>query len=167
MRPMILEDAAHLLELNRDPEVVRFTGDSVMSSLSDAVTIIQYLSTSQFKNHKTGRFALFLKDGTFLGFCGLKTHADIGVTDLGFRLRRAFWGQGYATEAAREQLRYGMEDLGLTKIVAHVLPANQASLRVLSKLGMTFMGLGRDGHFPSDYILYEITNQQYSACRNS
>lgn len=54
---------------------------------------------------------------------------------LGFVLARAHWGQGLATEAAREVLRYALETLALEQVAAEVVARNLASLRILAKLG--------------------------------
>ena len=62
---------------------------------------------------------------------------------LGYILRRDRWGRGYATEAAREMLRFGFERMGAHRIIANCATANVASVRVLEKLGMTREGLRR------------------------
>jgi len=55
-----------------------------------------------------------------------------------------YWGQGYATEAAREMLRFGFEDLGLHRIFASHFKHNPASGRILNKLGMRHEGCQRE-----------------------
>jgi len=62
--------------------------------------------------------------------------------EVGYHLARAFWGRGYATEAARACVRFGFEQLNLERIVAVVQPANVASRRVLEKCGLTYTGMG-------------------------
>jgi RimJ/RimL family protein N-acetyltransferase len=62
--------------------------------------------------------------------------AGIGIAS---RLGRAYWGRGYASEAARAALDYGFGELGLAEIVAVTVPANQRSRRVMERLGMTRM----------------------------
>jgi RimJ/RimL family protein N-acetyltransferase len=83
-----------------------------------------------------------------IGDCGLipipfsgqggKRGPDI---ELGYRLGAAHWGRGYATEAARAVLKFGIEDLGLDRIVAVTHPENHASKRVLVKTGFSDRGL--------------------------
>ena len=77
----------------------------------------------------------------FIGVVGLESvsyeaHFTPAV-EVAWRLARAYWGRGYATEAARAALDYGFEQLGLTEIVALTVPANQRSRRVMERLGMT------------------------------
>jgi RimJ/RimL family protein N-acetyltransferase len=74
----------------------------------------------------------------FAGVAGLnETRHVAGAVEVSWRLAREHWGYGYATEAAREALRYGFEQLGLNEIVAMTVPANKRSLRVMERLGMT------------------------------
>jgi ribosomal-protein-alanine N-acetyltransferase len=162
LRPMKIEDASHLFELNLDPEVVRYTGDTSCASISDALKIITDLSHPQFKNYKMGRFSVLLHDGTYLGWCGLKIHPDYdNEVDLGYRFHRRFWGMGYATEASLACLKYGFEELGLTRIVAKVMPANVGSIKVVQKLGMTFRGLGTNPTDPTGLIVYDIKAEEF------
>jgi ribosomal-protein-alanine N-acetyltransferase len=56
--------------------------------------------------------------------------------EIGWRLAAEFWNRGYATEAAREAMRFGFEELRLTEIVSLTVPANLPSRRVMEKIGM-------------------------------
>ncbi len=80
------------------------------------------------------------RSGAFIGSVGLvpvpyHTHYTPAV-EVGWRLARDFWGQGYATEAAEAALRFGFERLGLREIVANTAVDNAASQRVMRRLGM-------------------------------
>lgn len=74
--------------------------------------------------------------GAFIGFCGLHRPGFMPVVEIGWRLARAHWGNGYATEAGRIALAHGFETLALDEIVAFVLPANARSRAVCERLGM-------------------------------
>jgi ribosomal-protein-alanine N-acetyltransferase len=133
---MVPSDAEEAFALNGDPEVVRYTGDGPFASVEAARAFL--LSYRDYRAHGYGRWAMRRReDGAFLGWCGLKYHPDTGETDLGYRLHRRYWGQGYATEAGRACLNYGFGKLGLSRIVAHVVRAHLASIRVLEKCGMS------------------------------
>ena len=71
----------------------------------------------------------------FAGFCGIKPASGDRI-EIGWRLARYAWGHGYAIEAARAALGFGWE-LGLSEIVAFVLPTNRRSVGVATRLGMT------------------------------
>ena len=74
--------------------------------------------------------------GRLMGRCGLQWLPDTGEVEVDYILGRAFWGQGFATEAARAGLRYGFEELALERVVGISHVDNIASQRVLEKLGM-------------------------------
>lgn len=75
-------------------------------------------------------------DGELMGRCGLQYLAELDEVEVDFILGRAFWGQGFGTEAARASVRYGFEELGLPRVVGIAHVENGASQRVLEKLGM-------------------------------
>ena len=79
-------------------------------------------------------------DGRQIGGIGLRVDPQHHHAELGYWLGVAFWGKGYATEAAQEILRYGFEDLGLHRIFASHFKHNPSSGRILKKLGMRYEG---------------------------
>jgi ribosomal-protein-alanine N-acetyltransferase len=85
--------------------------------------------------------------GELVGDCSLHLDTGFGEWELSYGLRRDRWGIGYATEAARACVRHGFENMGLTKIVADVDPANTASARVLEKCGFERVGELDDGRW--------------------
>lgn len=76
----------------------------------------------------------------FAGFVGLNVPVYdapwVPAVEIGWRLPRAAWGQGLATEAAQAALDFGFERLGLSEVVAITVPANTPSRRVMERLGM-------------------------------
>jgi RimJ/RimL family protein N-acetyltransferase len=120
--------------------VLQHTGDSPFTSIAEAQQFLE--GYRDYELYGCGRWALFLKpQEEFIGWCGLKVHDEEWV-DLGFRLMRAYWNQGYATEAAWESLRIGFEVLGFRQIIGRAAVANKASLRVLENVGMRFWRWG-------------------------
>jgi len=76
-----------------------------------------------------------------MGYCGLFYFPDVGgqpETEIGYRLARAYWGRGYATEAARAVRDYAFDTLRLQRLIAMIDPQNGASIRVAEKLGMVY-----------------------------
>jgi [ribosomal protein S5]-alanine N-acetyltransferase len=91
------------------------------------------------------RLAITLrKDGRLCGGIGLRLALEHQQAELGYWLGVPYWGQGYATEAARVVLRYGFENLGLHRIFASHFKHNPASGRILVKLGMRYEGCQRE-----------------------
>jgi ribosomal-protein-alanine N-acetyltransferase len=165
LRPMKSEDAYHLFQLNSDPEVVKFTGDGVSLNVADAQRILSDIVFPQYQKYKMGRFTVLLKDGTYLGWCGLKYFPETDEVDLGYRLLKRFWGQGFATEASFCSLKYGFEELNLKRILARAMPENLASIKVIQKVGMTFRGMGQEANYPRSFALYDITNKEFEICK--
>ena len=98
-----------------------------------------------------GMLATVLKeDGRYIGRTGLypfRTDAGVivpGEATLAFYLARPHWGRGLATEAGRAYVEHGFRDLGLTKIHAGMNAANLASVRVIEKLGFSWVRSGGD-----------------------
>lgn len=167
IRPAVMEDAYNLFTLNSDPEVVRYTGDASFTSMMDAQNIIKERMIAQFDKHKMSRFMVFLKDGTFIGWSGLKYFPETNEVDLGYRFMKKFWGKGYATESSKAWLKHGFEILNLPKIIAKAMPENTASIKVMQKLGMTFRGYVHDPTDPMPLVLFDITKAEYLKCADS
>lgn len=155
LRTFSMKDALLFYELNKDPEVTRFTGDPV-TSLVHAEKVLREAILPQYSLYKHGRWAVLLKPGLdFLGYCGLKRRPERDEIDLGYRFMKKFWGNGYATEAAKACLEYGFINLGLKKITGRAMPENIASIKVLENCGMLFScNEIVDGHFSKTYIAF-------------
>lgn len=142
LREHTINDAPSLLDLNSDPEVTRYTGDGPLKDLEEAKRILNDIILPQYPN-RMGRWAVHLKaDDTFIGWCGLKYIAELDEIDLGYRYFKKYWGQGYATEAAKATMDYGINVLQLERIVGRAAVDNHNSIRVLQKAGMQFTGSG-------------------------
>jgi ribosomal-protein-alanine N-acetyltransferase len=123
LRTFTEKDAELIYQLNLDPEVTRYTLDPVKDELH-AKEILEKTILPQYDLYNHGRWAVHIKP----------------EIDLGYRFMRKSWGQGYATEAAAACLQYGFKALGLKRIVGRALPENEASLQVLTKCGMQYLG---------------------------
>ena len=140
LRTFTKEDAPLIYKLNLDPEVTRYTLDPV-SDIEQAMTILEKTILPQYSLYNYGRWAVHTKPGhEFIGWCGLKSRPELNEIDLGYRFMKKAWGHGYATEAAFACIKYGFEKLGLQRIVGRSLPGNLASIRVLEKCGMNYLG---------------------------
>ena len=124
-----------------------------MINIAAAKKIISDIILPQYKN-KIGRWAVHLKSNDeFIGWCGLKFIAEDNETDLGYRFFQKHWSKGYATESAEAVIEYGKK-LELKNIIAKVAKENIASLRVIKKLGMTYLKDDMCAHDPAEvYIL--------------
>ena len=95
------DDAPFLVQLNQDPEVVRYTGDEAFSSVDEAMAVVQSL-IEQWQARQLGRLLVVERSSKRpVGWCGLKWSESEQGVDLGFRFLRSVWGRGYATEAGQ------------------------------------------------------------------
>lgn len=121
-----------------NPQVTRYIGDG---QTWDDERIQQWV-IRQIDNYAEHGFALWKlvekKSGRLIGFCGLQYLADTGEIEIGWWLAEDCWGKGFATEAAKSVLKYGMEPLQLKRIIAIAHSENRASINVMKKLGMKF-----------------------------
>ena len=131
-------DLNALAEINRDPEVMRYTGNgNPVSREETEERLHSYLK--HWRQYRFGlRAAVHRDHHTLIGFCGLQFIADAPEIEIGFRLAKRYWGQGLATEAATATLRHGLAILGLDRIVGLAHPENIASQRVLEKSGLIY-----------------------------
>jgi RimJ/RimL family protein N-acetyltransferase len=125
--------------LNADPDVMESLPRLLSQDESDAMV-------QRILNHRDQHgFSLWAVEvpgiEPFIGFTGLtvpKFDAPfMPCVEIGWRLARHAWGQGYATEAALAALKFGFEDLGLASIVSFTVPLNRRSWRVMERIGMT------------------------------
>jgi len=135
IRPLVPADAAALFRILGDAEVMRFSVGGAHQSVADTLRWIERAMRHQAK-HGFAMFALACRGGSdIIGKCGLEVLPD-GRIEIGYRVRRDKWDQGYATEAARAWLDYGFSALGVTRVVAMIEKANHRSVRVAEKIGM-------------------------------
>jgi RimJ/RimL family protein N-acetyltransferase len=141
LRTFTENDAQLIYDLNLDPDVTRYTGDPI-KDLEHARKVLERVILPQYPLYNHGRWAVHTKPNLeFIGWCGLKTRPERdNEIDLGYRFLKSSWGKGYATEAAYACLKYGFEKLGLPRIVGRAMPQNGASLKVLEKIGMNYIG---------------------------
>jgi [ribosomal protein S5]-alanine N-acetyltransferase len=118
------------------------------------------------------RRALILREtGRLIGGAGLNVEESHCRAELGYWIGLPYWGQGYATEAASALVCYGFEELRLHRIFASHFRGNEASARVLKRLGMHFEGSQRE-HICKweqfiDLELYGMLRQDWNAVKSS
>ncbi|MBB0245160.1 GNAT family N-acetyltransferase [Streptomyces alkaliphilus] len=134
------EDIAPMAAINADPEVMRWIGDGSVRDIESTRAGIEAMERD-WETDGFGLFAVELADtGEPAGFTGLAVPRFLPevlpAVEVGWRLGRPFQGRGLATEAARAALRFGFERCGLRRIVSIAQVGNDASERVMAKLGM-------------------------------
>lgn len=166
LRPPTPEDLDAFAAIFADPEVMRFIGDGTPRPRDDVAARL-HRAAELYRQTGFCFFAVELREtGEVIGDCGIIPIARSGTDwndysqrgpeiELGYRLARAHWGRGYATEAAREAVRYAFQDLRLDHLIGVTDPGNVASQRVLQKCGMTHSGR-TDRFYDTTVELYEL-----------
>jgi len=154
-----------------DPEAVRYMEWGPNSEAQTRGYIESLLIGLQADQRRSFDLAVTLRaDGRLIGGCGFHiSHPYNRAGWLGYIFRRDSWGQGYATETARELLRLGFDRFGLHRIFATCDPRNLGSAHVLEKIGMRREGHLRDNKWQKgqwrDSLLYAILEHEFRALK--
>ena len=153
-RPLELSDAEDMFAMDKNPAVHKYLWQKPFETIEESIKVIEYVQ-AQYETNKIGRLATIIKEtGEFIGWTGIKfvdNHIENGNTnfyDYGYRLNEKFWGKGYATEATKLWLDYGLNQMNIDKIHAYTHSENGPSNAVLKKTGMKFM----EGYIAEDGV---------------
>ena len=140
LRELLLTDVEGMFLLDSDPEVHRYLGNEPVTSKEEIEEIIRFIRR-QYVDNGIGRWAVIEKrTEDFIGWAGLKLVTEpinnrVNFYDLGYRLRKEYWGKGIATEASKALVSYAFDTLKTDSIHAIVECGNEASEKVLLKTG--------------------------------
>ena len=140
LRQFTPEDAADNYRIYTDPENMKFMGRQPDSVEFERDQIRKHIA-NYYDKHGFGLWATVLKEtNQLIGRCGLlyQQIEDALEFEVSYLLDKHFWGQGLATEAAHEIVRLGFERYKFSRIVALIIPENEASVRVAEKIGMKY-----------------------------
>ncbi len=132
LEPLTLDHVDLLVDLDRDPEVMRFISGGKASTRDEVASVV--------RAHVGYRWAALTKDdGEFFGWFGMRPADAAHEYVLGYRLRRSFWGRGLATEGARHLIDLAFTRLGAQRVVADTMTVNERSRRVMERCGLTYV----------------------------
>ncbi|WP_028982411.1 GNAT family N-acetyltransferase [Sporocytophaga myxococcoides] len=141
LREIVREDAEGMFKLDSDGEVLKYLHVNPVKSIEEVNATIDFIR-QQYLENGIGRWAMIEKDtNAFIGWVGLKLVREsinnmINYYDLGYRIIKEHWGNGYASEAAQASIEYGFSELHLTEIYAMADVDNFGSDKVLKKCGL-------------------------------
>lgn len=135
IRQLGAEDLPALKRIYGDVEAMRWIGDGEALAEADAERWIEVTLANYTKRGYGMSVIERLSDERRLGFCGLVHPGGQAEVEIKYALDRDAWGQGFATEAVRAMLEYGLREHGIRSCIATVAPENAASHRVLEKAG--------------------------------
>lgn len=136
---LVADDAEFVLELLNQPSFIRYIGDKGVRTLDDAR---HYIAEGPVKSYAANGFGLNLvrlKAGnTPIGICGVLKRDTLPDPDIGFAFLRSYWNRGYALESAAAVMTHARQTLGLERVLAITSPDNEASEKLLGKIGLRF-----------------------------
>jgi RimJ/RimL family protein N-acetyltransferase len=139
LRRMKVEDAEFIFELVNEAAFIRNIGDKGVRTLEDARNYILNGPVASYAKFGFGLYLVALREtDEAIGICGLLKRDSLEDVDIGFALLEKFRRKGFAYESAAAVMEYGRIALELERIVAITSPDNEASMRVLQKLGLRF-----------------------------
>ncbi len=142
LRPPTTGDASDMFEWTSDPIVNRYMSYPLHKDISETIA---YLSSIP---DELNEFAFcLLSTGKVIGTGGISFDPKRGAYELGYNLNHAYWGKGYATEAAKAMIEWAYSTLGARDFACHHANANVASRKVILKCGFTFDHYGQYSRF--------------------
>lgn len=169
LRQWKIEDVQPFAKMCADPLVMRFFPSTLSLEESES-------SIERFSNHiRDQGFGFWAVENTqsndLIGFIGLQVVGDgfdfSPSVEIGWRLARGYWGQGFATEGARASLKFGFEIIRFDEIVSMTASVNTPSERVMQRIGM--IGSPKKFAHPklplnhplSEHVLYRLTQMEW------
>jgi RimJ/RimL family protein N-acetyltransferase len=149
LREFVEEDWEAVLAYQSDPLYLRYYPWTERDEAGAREFVGWFLAQQQEQPRSKFQLAAVLKaEGWLIGNCGVRVNdPDLREGNIGYELDSRCWGQGYATEAAREMVRFGFEELGLHRIWSWCVAENVGSARVLEKVGMRQEGYLREKEY--------------------
>ncbi|MEV8318392.1 GNAT family N-acetyltransferase [Streptomyces sp. NPDC059900] len=173
LRCFTADDADLLIELDSDPAVMRYLsgGRPTAPQVVREQYLPRILAGYERWDGELGLFAAFEKDGgAFIGWFHSRPRPEgpLDEVELGYRLRQAAWGKGYATEGSRALLAKAFTELGVRMVWAETMAVNHGSRNIVEKLKMTLTDIipipsGMEMIEGSEHggVRYEITKEQW------
>jgi len=158
-----------MFELHSDPDVHIYLGNNTITSKEKLIEAIDSLK-KQYIEFGVGRWAMIHKQtNEFIGWTGLEfvtkeINNHKNFYDLGYRLLKQFWGQGFASESAFASVDYGFTKLDATDIYAMADIKNEGSNKILKKVGLEFLEtFDLDG---IEHNWYRLKKSEYEQLKN-
>ncbi|GAA3734299.1 GNAT family N-acetyltransferase [Salinicoccus jeotgali] len=161
-------DIHPFIKMNQDPDVRRYFPSKL--SEEDSKNFVRE-AQKDIEDRGFGLFAIERRDnGAFIGFAGMQVLEENGpfrleflpCIEIGWRLSKRNWNQGFATEAALGVLKFSERHTDIKEIYALAAQKNRPSINVMEKIGMKKIGeishpLVEDGHSLKPHIVYKMT----------
>jgi ribosomal-protein-alanine N-acetyltransferase len=157
LRPFTLDDApVYFAAVRSDPEVTRWIG----GGQHESAAVTREMLARVIRHGDEFGYSLWavIEKGALIGHAGLWQIPNVPDTEIAYALAKPAWGKGYATEAGRAVLSFAFDAAQLPRVIGLAFEPNAASRRVLTKLGMTFIGM-TDRYYNVRLAAYQIERQ--------
>lgn len=167
LQEFVIEDWQSLFAYQNDPRYLEVVDRNPQTADEAQAFVRMFTDYATANPRRKFQLAVTLKgSGVLIGNCGIRrAERNEWDAELGYELSADHWGKGYATEAGAAMLEFGFEELKLHRISARTNAANEASARVLRKLGMREEGRLREADFQKgrwwDTILWGILKSEW------
>ena len=139
LRTFTPEDAPFYLALINEPSWIANIGDRNIHTVDAARAALEAGPIAQFREHGYSFYIIERRsDGVAMGMGGMIRRDSLPGPDIGYAMLPAYWGQGYAYEAAAAVVRHARHTLRIPTLYGITSPRNQASINLLNKLGLRF-----------------------------
>lgn len=166
LRDITTEDAEDILAFFSDCQVMRYYGSNPKKTIGEIEDLIKRLRDG-YESRVRIRWGITLKgSGRIIGTCGFHNmDMDDRRAEIGYELARDYWRQGIMSEAVSKVIDYGFGEMSINRIEAFYDPKNEASERLLKKLGFQVEGCLRKYSFYSsefkDAVVCSILKDEY------
>lgn len=134
------DDAAFVLRLLNEPSFLKFIGDRGVRTRDDAAKYIADRFVASYERNGFGLWVVERKDSPgAIGISGLVKRDALPDPDIGFAFLPEFWARGFAYESAAAVKQYALDVLALPRLLAITNTDNAGSIRIVEKLGLTFL----------------------------
>jgi RimJ/RimL family protein N-acetyltransferase len=158
LREITADDAEFILDLLNQPSFIKYIGDRNLRSAEQSREFIESRFRASYKQFGYGLWTVELKENqTPIGICGFVKRDVLPDADIGFAFLPEFERKGYAFESASASMKYGRDVLQLKRVLAITSQDNEASGRLLEKLGFKFEGL-QDVHGDGKELKLFVSN---------
>ena len=161
IKPTLVQDAAFIFDLLNSPKWKRFIGDRELNNIEDARDYIRYKMLPQLAQDGFSNNTIRLKSGEKIGVCGLYKRPGLNHADIGFALLPQWERKGYGLESSKALLDRAFKELGFKKLAGITNLENQASQKLLTRLGLKSIGSTILPGEEEELLLFEMSKDDF------
>lgn len=167
LRKITLHDVEDIYSYCSNEEVSKYVTWDTHQALDDTTNFVKFV-LNQYENRKIAPWAIeYKKNGKLIGTIDfISWHTEYNIAEIGYIISKDYWGNGIATEAANEVIKFGFNHMELIRVQARCFVENKGSACVMKKLGMSFEGTLRKAMFikgkHQNLKMYSILKEEFS-----